>query len=174
MDTETAKNIGTKLAIKSISIGVIIAYLLMGIGLSGVQTSFFEGLFWIIRIRSEAVQNFLIVIGAFYACGYYFGGKAGIAILAKQRSYLWVGPRWGLFTLLSTAFFASILGYSQVVIRDMYSMGSASKMSTDLLINNFTNFISWVVFYILIFGLIPALLVGLWFGWKIKRTVKLA
>ena len=149
MDTETAKNIGTKLAIKSISIGVIIAYLMMTVITSGVQTSFFEGLFWIIRVRSEAVQDFLIGIAAFYACGYYFGGKAGIAILLKQHSYLWAGPCWGLFTLLSTVFFASILSF------------------------NFNN-IAWIVFYIGIFGLIPALLVGLWFGWKIKRTVKLA
>ena len=80
MDTETAKNIGTKLAIKSISIGVIIAYLMMTVITSGVQTSFFEGLFWIIRVRSEAVQDFLIGIAAFYAMLL----KLKLSMLAKK------------------------------------------------------------------------------------------
>ena len=144
MTPETAKKIGSSLALKSVSIGVLIAYILMILITSGVQTTFFDGLLWILRVRSEVIGNFIAGLAAFYAFGYYFGGRASVAILIKQHNFYLVGLGWGFFTLLTTACIASFIGFALLPL-----------------------------LYISIFGIIPALSVGLWFGWRIKRKGEL-
>lgn len=169
MNPEIAKNIGSTLALKSVSIGLIIAYIIMIPLSSNGQDSLVDGLFWILDwMRSEFAMHFIIGIAAFYACGYYFGGRAGIDILIKQRNYQWAGPLYGLLTLFTTVFIASLTGFVQGVIHDLHYLDSLSEIRFDLFYDNFFDYTFKPFFWFSLFGFIPVILVGLWFGWSIN------
>ena len=145
MNNEIAKKIGSSLALKAVTVGVIMAYLIMGLVSSGNETNFFEAMFWISKIDSGVISSCVVSVAVFYACGYYFGGMAGVAILVKQYSHFWVGPCWGLFTLLATVFIGNLATFGQGAV---------------------------LLFYVLIVGIFPAILVGFWLGSRIKSNVK--
>ena len=169
MNPETAKKIGSTLAVKSVSIGLAIAYIIMiPLSLMG-QESLFDELFWIVKwMQSEFALHIIVALAAFYGCGYYFGGKAGIDILIKHRHYLWIGPLYGLLVLLTTIFLASLIGFAQGVTHDLHYLSSFNEISFKLFYENFFNKVFKPLVWGSLFGFIPVILVGLWFGWRIR------
>lgn len=175
LNPESAKKIGSSLALKSVSIGLIIAYIIMiPLHLQGQEKPVDE-LFWIVKwLQSEFAVNIIIGIAAFYGCGYYFGSRAGSDILIKHRNYHWAGPLYGFLILLTTVFIASLIGFVQGIIHDVHYLDSSSKISFDLLYNNFIKKIFKPIAWFSIFGFIPIMLMGLWFGWRIEKKGALA
>ena len=154
MRKEIAENIGIIVALKSVTIGIIIAYLiptLLVIG-DGIKATLwiFEIDYWI---------NIVIGILIFYACGYFFGKKAGNEILIKKKDYQQVGAKYGFLTLLVTIFSVSWIGFFQE--------GVDSIGTND---DPFYDYIFKPMFWVLLFGLIPSILVGLLFGKWIKNS----
>lgn len=157
MTKEEAENIGIKVAFKSVTIGILIAYLIptvLGIG-DGISAFFwiFDFHYWI---------NIVIGISIFYACGYFFGKRAGNEILIKKKDYEKVGVKYGFFTLLITAFLSSWIGFFQEGIDNIRTPDDP-----------FYDYIFKPMFWILFFGFFPSIFVGLLFGKRIKNKSEL-
>jgi len=153
--TETeAKKIGRKLGLKSALIGLTIAQIIM--------TSFFIGdgllkaFFWFADFSYNlnlAVASLLLL-----ACGYYFGGKAGMQILIQKKESSWVGFKFCFLTLFVTSFFASLIGFFQEGVKNI---------GTDD--NPFEDYLFKPMFWVLLFGILPVVAVGFWLGRKIEK-----
>jgi hypothetical protein len=156
MTKEIAEKIGIKLALKSVTIGILIAYLIptllvIGDGISAVLW-IFEISYWI---------NIVIGILIFYVCGFFFGKKAGIEILIKKKDYQKVGAKYGFLTLIVTAILSSWIVFFQEGID---SIGTID--------NPFEDYIFKPMFWILLFGFLPSILVGMLFGKWIKNKTE--
>ena len=149
-----SKKIGSKQGLKSVGIGLSIAQLIMTL-FNSVQ-GFFWAFFWFINVSFSL--NIAIGVIIMITLGYFYGQSAGEEILIKKRNCFGAGIKYGMVTLLMTSFLASWIGFFQECTN-----------SSDTLIQSFENYIITPVFSIFIFGFIPVLLVGIWFGWQIKK-----
>jgi len=154
MTEEKAKKIGSREGLKSVGIGLLIAQLIMT-WLSS-NAGLVKGFFGFVNFR----YPLNLVMGAIIMllCGHFFGKWTGFEILIKKRNHAWVGIKYGMATLLTTAFLASWIGFFQ---EGMDNIGTDD--------NPFNAYIFKPVFWIAVFGLIPVLLVGIWFGRQIKK-----
>lgn len=153
MTKEIAEQIGAKVALKSVTIGLVIAYLIPTVLVIGDGI---KAIFWIFKISYWI--NIVIGILIFYVCGYFFGKKAGNEILIKKRDYQKVGAKYGFLTLFVTIFLASWIGFFQ---EGIYAIGTID--------DPFYDYIFKPVFWFLLFGFLPSILVGLLFGKWIKN-----
>ena len=149
MTVERARTIGRAQATKSVSLGLAIAYLMMA---------------WLCRDVAwlgdvSYWTNLVFAAAVMFGCAYVYGGWAGTAILEHQRNPGWVGVQYGLFTLLTVPFLAGWVGFFQEGI---------NKVGTYQ--NPFFDYLAKPVAMVGVFGLLPALLVGMWFGNSIKRA----
>lgn len=84
MVRDHAIRIGRAEAFKSVTIGLVIAQLIMT--LFSLGKGFFRAIFWFVDFGYQI--NLLIAIIAIYLCAYLFGGMAGISIIIKRWNYL--------------------------------------------------------------------------------------
>jgi len=154
MEITRAEKIGSRQAIKGVTIGLIIAQLIMT--LLSSDNGFINGFCWFIHFN----YNLNLLIGALwmYLCGHLFGQRAGYEIIINSKNSLLVGFKYGLLIIVTTAFLSSLTGFFQEGI---------DKIGKDD--DPFVDYIFKPVFWIFIFGIIPCLFVGLWFGNSIKR-----
>jgi len=152
MTKETAEKIGIRIAIISVTLGVLLAYLIPAfIFYDGTLKAFtwvFEIGFW---------DNILMGIIFFYVMGYLFGKKAGIEILIKKRNFVLIGIKYAVLILITTTFMSSLFGFFQ---EGIYNFGGFS--------NPLYNYIFKPMYWILMYGTLPAIIVGILFGLKIK------
>ena len=139
MNRQKAMNIGGEQGLKLSAIGLAVFY---------VEMAFlFEEVFWFIGIRY--ILNVIIGAIAFLVMGYYWGTKAGIAIIIKSKSGIGIGILYGLIILITTAFLSSVPGFL------------FGGMDTLLLYGP--------MLLIIFFGFIPAVIASIWFGWSIEQ-----
>lgn len=158
MDEKLAKKIGSRQALKSVGIGLLIAQLIMT-WLSS-DGGLLKGFLWFMGFGYNL--NLAIGIAIMLLSGHFFGQRAGLEILIKKRDYRWTGFKYGMATLLTTVFLASWTGFFQEGIDNI---GTNDEPIND--------YIFKPVFWVFIFGLIPVLLVGFWFGRQIKKRENL-
>lgn len=153
----TAKQIGSRIAVRSALIGIATAYLIMTtlIGLDEGITA----IFWISDV--DYWPNLLLGAVGLILMGYLFGQRAGIEIIEKRKDYSWVGIKYGFFTLLTGTLIGSTLGFLQEGIDNIGTHD-----------NPFEDYYFKPLFWVTVFGLIPVVLVGLWFGKQIKKKWK--
>jgi hypothetical protein len=156
MTTEEARKIGGKQALKSVGIGLIIAQLMMT--LLSSDNGFLKGLIWFTDISFGL--NLAIGIIIMLLCGYYFGQKAGFEILIKERNYAWIGLKYGMLILLTTAFLSGWTGFFQ---------DGLNKNNYPFNNSPFHDYIIKPTLLIFEFGFFPVLFVGFWFGKQIKN-----
>lgn len=96
-------------------------------------------------------------IAFFYGMGYFFGKKAGIEILVKKRNYILTGIKYGILTLITATFLTSLIGFFQEGIDNI---GGFS--------NPFYDYIFKPMYWILMYGILPAIVIGILFGLTIK------
>ena len=154
MDITRAEKIGSRQAIKGVTIGLIIAQLIMT--LLSSDNGFINGFLWFTHFN----YNLNLLIGALcmYLCGHLYGRRAGYEIIIKNKDSLLVGFKYGLFIIVTTAFLSSWTGFFQEGI---------DKIGKDD--DPFVDYIFKPVFWVFIVGIVPCLFVGLWFGNSIKR-----
>jgi hypothetical protein len=150
MTPEIAKNIGIKKAMQSATIGILIAFLIMTLFAGGSPQWMVEWNYWI---------NIIIGIGIFYGLAYLFGKNAGNEILIKKKDSDKVGAKYGLLTLIITAF---LVGWTGFVLEGMEPY--------DTFWNSFRDYIFKPFFWITLIGFLPAFLVGILFGKWIKKS----
>lgn len=153
--TETvARKIGSRQGLICAGLGVSIAQLIMTALISSDQ-NIFKAFLWFTRVDYKL--NLFIGIVILFACGHFYGQFAGKAILIKRQNYILVGFLSGMAVLLTTAFLSGWTGFFQ---EGLDNLGTND--------NPFEDYIFKPLYWVTIFGIVPAFLVGLWFGGQIK------
>lgn len=159
MDIKTARQVGQRIGIKSALTGIVIAYIITTALMILFDDSIIDGLLWITRVY----WWYHLVIGAIglLTMGYLFGRLAGVEILIKKKNEYPIGAKYGLLTLWTATIIGSSVGFLQ---EGLDNIGTADNPFEDYYFKPF--------FWVTIFGIIPAILVGQWFGGQIKRQGK--
>lgn len=154
MTEKEAKRIGSKQGLISVVLGLLIAQLIMTLMISSDE-GFYKAFFWFSTI--EYKLNIFIGAMIMLLCGHFYGQLAGRAILIKNRNFILMGFLCGMAVLLTTAFLAGWTGFIQEGIDNIGTND-----------NPFEDYIFKPLFWVTIFGAIPAFLFGIWFGGQIK------
>ena len=117
---------------------------------------FGKAVFWILDVGFW----YHLIMGAFglLTMAYFFRQHAGVEISVKRKNDLWTGVKYGLITLLT----GTLIGRSVRFFQEgLHNIGGFSNPFYD----NYFKPLYWVT----MFGIIPVVIVGLWFGRQIKR-----
>jgi hypothetical protein len=156
--TETeAKKIGSRQGLICVGLGLLIAQLIMTWMTS--DDGIIKGFLWFTTINYKL--NILIGAIIMLLCGHFYGQIAGSQIIIKKRNHILIGFLTGIAVLITTAFLCGWTGFFQEGI---------DNIGTED--NPFQDYIIKPLFWVAIFGIVPALLVGIWFGGQIKRKGK--
>lgn len=158
MTKTEAKRIGSRQGLISVGLGLLIAQLIMALMIS-TDEGFIKAFFWFTDI--DYWINIVIGIVIMVACGHFYGQLAGKLILIKKWNYVLTGFLIGLAVILTTTFFASWTGFIQEGIDNIGSHDDP-----------FFDYIFKPMYWVTMFGLIPALIVGIWFGGRIRKKGK--
>ncbi|MFP2996840.1 hypothetical protein ABN763_13060 [Spongiivirga sp. MCCC 1A20706] len=150
MTPEIAKKIGVKRALQYATVGILIAFFFMTLLAGGNLRWMTEWNYWI---------NIVIGIGVFYGLAYWSGRNAGYEILIKKKDDSKVGIKYGILTLIITAFLVGWTGFVQEGIEPY-----------DRFWDSFEDYVFKPFFWIIVIGTIPAILVGIQFGKWIKKS----
>jgi hypothetical protein len=152
-----AKHIGQKLGIQSVLIGLVIAYSIMTY-FNWDNSEPLDSILWI----KDDNYAFNMLVGAFglLISGYFFGQRAGIEILIKGRNSKLIGIITGLVILWTGTILGSTIGFIQEGLENVAPYD-----------NPFVDYYVKPIFWVTFFGLLPAIVVGIWFGGQIKRTI---
>ncbi len=148
-----AKQIGSKQGLISVGLGLLIAQLIMTWMSS--DNGIIKGFLWFTTINYKL--NIFIGAIIMLLCGHFYGQIAGTQIIIKKRNFILIGFFTGIAVLITTAFLCGWTGFFQEGIHNI---------GTDD--NPFQDYIFKPLFWVTIFGIIPAFLVGIWFGGQIK------
>jgi hypothetical protein len=156
VDKKTAKQIGQRLAIKSGLIGLLIGYTAFAGLLFSWGMKFKKALFWIVEIEF----GYHLIIGAIglMTMSYFFGQLAGIDILVKRKNELWTGVKFGLVILVTGTLIGGSVGFIE---EGLDNIGTHD--------DPFYDYYFKPLFWVTMFGIIPVIVVGLWFGRQIKK-----
>ena len=155
MTEAEAKKIGSRQGLIYSGLGVVIAQSIMTAMFSSDQ-NFFKAFFWVTSVNYKL--NLLVGIIILLLSGHFYGQIAGRAILIKKRNFILVGFLCGMAVLLTTAFLSGWTGFFQ---EGIHNIGTNA--------DPFEDYIFKPLYWVTMFGIIPALLVGIWFGGQIKR-----
>ena len=150
MTPELAKNIGIKKALQSATIGLLVVFLFMTLLARG-------NFFWL--AEWNYLINIIIGIAILYGLAYLFGKNAGNEILIKKKDSDKVGAKYGVLILIITAFLFGWTGFVQEGMEPY-----------DTFWDSFEDYIFKPFFWIIVIGIIPAILVGIQFGRWIKKS----
>ena len=154
MTKTEATKIGGRKGLISSAVGIVAAYLIMammtGIGGRGMDLG------WI----ADAGMQLNMVLGALImlANGYLWAQMAGIAILINKKNHLVAGILCGVAALMTTACLSGLPGFLIEGMPWKYSIKEG-----------FESYVVKPFIWITIFGIVPAVVVGVWMGWRIKR-----
>ena len=156
VDLKTARNIGQRLAIKSAFIGLFMAYTIFGMLMYSFDMKLWKAIFWILDVEFW----YHLVLGAvgLLAMAYFFWGRAGIEILMKKRNEFLTGIKYGILVLFGGTLIGSSVGFLEEGIDNI-----------DGFDNPFYDYYFKPLYWIAIFGTLPVLIVGIWFGHRIKN-----
>jgi len=153
-----AKKIGSRQALISVLLGLLVANLIMTV-LVAPYEGYLKAFFWLADVGY--LVNILVGVVLILFLGHLFGQQAGKLILIKNWNHFLVGPITGLVILFASVFLASWVGFFQ---EGLDFMGSY--------LHPFYDYIVKPVSAVMYFGAIPVLFVGLWFGYRIQGKGK--
>lgn len=155
MTIAEAKKIGGGQGLICAVTGIAIAQVMMTL-LVSTDAGFMKGFFWFIGLGMDV--NIIVGILIMILCGYVYGRIAGVQIIVKNRNFIGVGIICSVAILLTTAILCGWTGFFQEGLSDI---GTGDDPFEDYIIKPF----AWVATV----GIIPAVLIGMWVGGRIKR-----
>lgn len=151
-----AKQLGYKYAFIGNLIGLLIASLILMSFASG------EPLKTVLLVPVEFVigfkLNIAVGITAMFISAYYLGQKAGVEILSTMPDPHWIGLKTGMLILIISTIAGSLVGFFKEGI------GSYG--------NPFYHYLFKPLFWVISYGFIPVVLVGIWYGYIIEKKLK--
>ena len=147
-DSKTIKRIGYTQAFKAITVGLAIAYLIMAL---------MAGPLWLFQFDYAPTIIFATVV--IYITGYYFGGLTGIWILKQNRPAILFGIIGGFLIVWSATFIGSLIG----LVKE--GLPNQSEISEP-----FHDYVYKPMALVTMFGFLPIVLVGIWFGLSVKKN----
>lgn len=157
MTAEKAKKTGSRQALLVVGVGLLMAQLIMMVSVFSYGGS--PVFFWFIAVDYKV--NLLIGIMVLFLCGHIFGQRAGLEILIQKRNCTWVGMKYGLLTLIATAFLAGWTGFFQ-----------EGFDNAETLAGSIYDYVVKPAYWLLLFGFIPAIFLGFWLGRQIDKRGK--
>jgi hypothetical protein len=154
MTEAKAKRIGSRQGLLCSALGVLIAQLTVTAMISSDQ-GFYKAFFWFTHVDYKI--NLFVGVAILLLCGHFYGQLAGKAIIIKERNFVFVGFLSSMAVLLTTAFLAGWTGFFQEGIDNIGSDDDP-----------FFDYIFKPLYWVTVFGIVPALIVGIWFGWRVK------
>lgn len=151
----TAQRIGSRIAVKSTLIGIAIAYMIMAT-LIGLDEGI-VGLLWITEF--DYWPNLLLGASGLVIMGFVFGRMAGVEIIERKKNHSWVGIKYGFITLITGTIIGSTVGFIQEGLDNIGTLD-----------NPFEDYYFKPLFWIIVVGSIPVILIGLWLGSRIKKV----
>ena len=148
-DFTTFKKIGYTQAFKAITVGLVIAYVIMAL---------MAGPFWLFQFDYAPTILFAAII--IYIAGYFFGGRTGIWISKRSHLAILFGIVGGFLIVWTATFFGSLIGFMKE------GLPNQSEISEPV-----HDYIYKPLALVTIFGFLPIILVGIWFGLSIKKKV---
>lgn len=146
-DTTIAKRIGRKQVFKAATVGLAVAYLIMAL---------LAGPLWLFEFNYTPTLIFASLV--LYIVGYFFGGLAGDFIINKRYPSALVGPISGFLIIWSATFAGSLIGLFNEGLHNNYPYSEPFK---DYLLKPILVVSFW--------GFIPIVIIGIWYGWSVKR-----
>ena len=148
-DFTTIKKIGYRQAFKAITVGLVIAYVIMAL---------MAGPFWLFQFDYAPTILFAAVM--IYIAGYFVGGLTSIWISKQSRLAILFGIIGGFLIVWTGTFFGSLVGFMKE------GLPNNSEISEPI-----HDYIYKPLGLVTIFGLLPIIIVGIWFGLSIKKKV---
>jgi hypothetical protein len=158
MTLTEAKKIGSQQGLISVGLGLLSAQLIMTLLIAPTE-GIIESFTWLTDINY--LINIIIGALAMFLSGHLYGQLAGKEIIIKKRDHTWVGFKYGMLTLWTGTFVGSLIGFFD---EGFYKIGMHDDPFFDYLFKP--------LFWVTLFGLIPVLVVGFWFGRQIKKKIK--
>lgn len=147
-DIITSKKIGYKQAFKAVTFGLCIAYIIMAL---------MGGPFWLFQFDYAPTILFAVVV--IYVVSYFIGGLTGVWILQRNRPAILIGILSGFLIVWAATFMGSLIGF---VTQGLANNSTISEAVYD--------YIYKPIGLVTIFGFLPIILVGIWFGLTIKKN----
>jgi glucan phosphoethanolaminetransferase (alkaline phosphatase superfamily) len=148
-DFSTVKKIGYRQAFKAVTVGLVIAYVIMAL---------MAGPFWLFQF--DYAPTILFAAFMIYVAGYFFGGLTGIWISKQSRLSILFGIIGGFLIVWTATFFGSLIGFMKE------GLPNQSEISEPI-----QDYIYKPMALVTIFGFLPIILVGIWFGLSIKKKL---
>jgi len=158
MDSRKAKSLGSKAGLKAVTMGLVIAEFIMTI--FSWDEGIFKAIFWFANY--DYLLNIVFAVIIFFLCGHFFGQAASKAILINHKHYSLEGFKFGLFTLFVTTVVSSCISF---LIEGTAKIGMRGEAPVY-------DYIFQPVYWVCFFGLIPALVMGYWFGKQIRKRIR--
>ena len=155
MNKIIARRIGRNLAIVSTLIGIAIVYVF------GMMWHWWDA-YWILDF--EFRNNVAVAALGGLVAAYFFGQSAGTDILIGKRNEYWTGIMYGLLVLVTGALVGCSVGFIGHLVNDK---GTDVDALPD--VNPFFAYYLMPLAWVTGFGITPVIVVGLWFGWQIKK-----
>ncbi len=158
MDKRRAKGIGSKAGLKAVTLGLIIAEVIKT--LAGLDNGIFKAIFWFTDY--DYFLNLVIAVVIIYLCGHFYGQASSKAILINHKNYNLEGFKFGIFTLFTSTVISSCISF---LILGTAEIGVKGE-------NPISDYIITPVFIVSLYGLVPSLILGFWFGKQIRKRLK--
>ncbi|MEO9146277.1 MAG: hypothetical protein ABI237_12055 [Ginsengibacter sp.] len=146
-DFTKIKKIGYAQAFKAITVGLIIAYIIMAL---------MDGPFWLFRFRYAPTILFAAVM--IYIAGYFIGRLMAVWILKHKQLAILFGIIGGFLIVWTATFIGSLIGF----IKE--GLPNQNEMSEPVYY-----YIYKPIAVVTMYGFFPIILVGTWFGLSIKK-----
>ena len=150
-----SKKIGGRYGLICVALGVIISHSIVTC-IVAHDAGLVKSFFWFTEI--DFTLNIFIGILIMFGAGYLFGRQAGNLIIMKGKNSKVIGIITGIAVLFSTSFLTSWVGFFQEGINNIGTND-----------NPFVDYIFKPVFWVTIFGVLPSIIVGLWFGIRVRK-----
>lgn len=153
MNITLAKTIGRKKAFESVVIGLIVFYII------GILLFSNEGLQSLLWLSYLDLYNWLYILNwviTFFVLSYFIGNFAGKFILIKKKNPFFIGFLSGFFMIFFGACFGCLLGF---FTEGIYNLDTEE--------NTLIDYFLIPVFWIVVYGFVPSVLLGLFFGKRV-------